>query len=132
MRKILSKKTIKRDRTLKFPYLLALLAYAAWGGWGYLLFFVPPSSTATKILFLTALFFGIFFTLTFLYYEVRRLINPGTLPSEALRVGGRRSLLISIFITLVGAMKLMDIANMLNLVLFGLILLLTEIQISRS
>lgn len=125
------KKRIKREGMPRFLYLLTLLAFASWAGWGYLFFFVPPDELLPRILFLLTLFLALFFTFTFLFYELSRLFRPAGLPAEALAKAGRRAFLIATFFGLAGAMKLLGIVNPLNLVLFGTILLLTEIQFSR-
>lgn len=133
MRKVLPKKRkIKRGGTPRFLYLLVLLAFAFWAGWGYLLFSVPPDTPTTQIIFLGLLFLALFFTLTFLFYEGSRLIKPEGLPAEALRKGGRRAFLLALFLSFAGGMQLLKIATPVNSALFGLILLLTEVHFSRG
>jgi hypothetical protein len=132
MRKVLPKKTVKRKKKPRFPYLMAALAYIAWAGWGYMLFFVPPNTVVRKLLFLAAFFFAFLFTLIFLFYEVGRLINPGDLPSGALQTSGRRALFTAAFLSLAGALKLLGVGSLLNLTLFGLILLLIEVHLSTG
>lgn len=133
MRKVLPRKRkIKREGTPRFLYLLVLLAFAFWAGWGYLLFSVPPDAPITQIIFLGLLFLALFSTLTFLLYEGSRLIKPGGLPAEALRKGGRRAFLLALFLSFIGGMQLLKIATPINSALFGLILLLTEVHFSRG
>lgn len=133
MRKILPKKRkVKKEGTPRFLYLLAFLAFASWAGWTYLLFGVPPDEAITQILFLGLLFCASFFTLTFLFYEGSSLIDAKELPSLKLRRVGRRAFFIAAFICFSGAMILLEIANIFNLTVFGLILLLAEIQCSRN
>jgi len=130
MRKILPKRTIKREGTPRFIYLIGFLAYASWAGWGYILYFVPPDKLTNQLIFLVALFFALFFTLTFLLFEITKLITGGK-PAETFYPSARRAFLIAAFISLSGSMRLLGIANPLNLSLFGLILLLTEVQLSH-
>ncbi len=131
MRRILPKRTIKREGTPKFIYLVALLAYLSWAGWGYTLAFVPPENLTNQFIFLTTLFFALFFTVTFLLYEASNLTTQAK-PAEIFYPAARRAFLIATFISLSGAMKLVGIGNLFNLTLFGLILLLLEVQITRS
>jgi hypothetical protein len=132
MRRVLPKgKRIRREGTPRFLYLIAFLAIASWAGWGYLLFFVSPSGLTGQVLFLISAFFGLFFTLTVLLYEAASIFTGGE-PHRVFIAASRRSFFIALFTAFAGAMKLLGIVNLLNLTLFGLILLLTEIQVSRS
>lgn len=125
------KKRIKREGMPRFLYLLSFLAFASWAGWGYLFFFASPDKPSNRILFLLTLFLALFFTFTFLFYEASQIFNAGAPPSPRLQGAGRRAFFIAAFIAFTGAMKLLGIANPANLALFGIILLLTEIQITR-
>jgi len=125
------KRKSRKEGTPKFLYLLVFLAFASWTGWAYLLLSVPPDAPITRILFLGLLFLALFFTLAFLFYEAANLIKGGH-PRELFLVSTRRALLTATFVCLTGAMKLLEIATLPNVGLLGLILLLAEIQLSRS
>jgi hypothetical protein len=132
MRRVLPKgKRIRRERTPRFIYLVAFLALTSWAGWGYLLFSVSPSGLTGQALFLISAFFGLLFTLTFLLYEGASIFT-GRDPHKIFIAAIRRAFFIALFATFAGAMKLLEVVNLLNLTLFGLILLLTEIQLSRG
>lgn len=132
MKRVLPKKRrIRREGMPRFLYPISFLAFAFWAGWGYLLFFVPPDGLIAQILFLGTLFLALFFTLTFLFYEISSLFKK-VKPRELFYPAARRAFIIAAFFGLAGAMKLLKIANPLNLILFGMILLLTEIQITRG
>ena len=131
MRKILPKRTIRREGIPRLLYLISFLAFAFWAGWGYILFFIPPDKLINQLLFLGVSFLALFFTFTFLLHEISSLIKKAK-PAEIFYPAARRAFLIAAFFSLVGTMKLLGIANPINLVLFGLILLLTEIQITRG
>lgn len=133
MRRILPKKrrAVEKEGPPRFIYPLVALALASWAGWGYLLFIVPPEGITARALFLAALFFGLFFTLAFLSYEIVRFIRPADRPHEIVARWGRRSFFIAAFFTLCGVMVLLGIANPFNIGLFGLILFLAEVQLSR-
>lgn len=115
----------------RFLYLVSFLAFASWTGWGYLLFFVPPNTPITRILFLATIFLALFFTFTFLFFEVSHLFKSAK-PNELLYSATRRAFFIAVFFGLAGVMKLLEIATPINLILFGAILFLTELQFSRS
>ena len=131
MRRTLPKRKIRREGMPRFLYPIAFLAFASWVGWGYLLLFVPPAEPINRALFLGTLCLALFFTFSFLLYEVSSLFREAK-PRELFYPAVRRALFITAFFGLAGAMKLLEIANPLNVILFGLILLLTEIQLSRS
>lgn len=132
MRRVLPKvKRTRREGTQRFLYLIAFLALASWAGWGYLLFFVSPSGLRGRALFLISVFFGLFFTLTFLLCEASSIFTGGE-PHGIFVTAVRRAFFVALFITFAGSMKLLGIASLLNITLFGLILLLTEIQLSRG
>jgi len=131
VRRFLPKHTIQRERTPRFLYLLSLLAFASWGGWGYLLLFVPPDKLGVQILFLLILFLALLFTLTFLFFEITSLFKKRG-SRELFYLSARRAFFIALFTGFAGALKLLKIVSLPNLILFGLILLLTEIQLSRS
>ena len=131
MRRTLPKRKIKREGMPRFLYPIAFLAFAFWAGWGYLLFFIPPNKLISRILFLGVLFFALFLTFAFLFYEISSLFRK-VKPRELFYPAARRALFIAAFFSFAGAMKLLGIANPLNLALFGAILLLTEIQITRT
>ena len=130
-RKILPRKSSKRVKTPNFIYPLVLLAFVSWGGWGYTLLFVQPTTLSGKALFLATLFLALFFTLTFLFYEAAAVLLRKGKPREIFYPAVRRALFVASFVSLSGVMVLTEVANTINLVLFGLILLLTEIQLSR-
>ena len=133
MRKFLPKKRrVEKTGLPRFIYLLVFLAFSSWIGWAYLLLKIPPAKTITKISFLGFLFFALFFTFTFLFYETGQLLRPGGLPHEVLRTGGRRAFFLALFFSLTGALALLEAASPLNVGLFGLILALIEIQLSRG
>jgi hypothetical protein len=130
MRRVLPKRSSPGTKTPRFLYPLALLAFASWGGWGYILFFVSPDSLLEQALFLLTLFLALFFTGTFLLYEITTLIKGGK-PNELFYPAARRAFFLSSYLSLSGAMVIAEVANTINLVLFGLILILTEVQLSR-
>jgi len=131
MRKTLPKRTVRREGIPRFLYLISFLAFVFWAGWGYILFNVAPDKLINQLLFLGVSFLALFFTFTFLLHEISTLIKKAK-PTETFYPAIRRAFFIAAFLSLAGAMKLMQIANPINLILFGLILLLTEVQITRG
>lgn len=131
MRKTLPKQKSRRDTTPKIIYLLGLLAYAAWAGWGYLLINRSPEQLADRALFLGAAFLALFLTGVFLFYQAGRTLT-GKSPRVVFYPAARRALFFALFFLLVGVMKILSILNPLNAGLLGLILLLVEIQASRG
>jgi len=51
MRKTLNRRKINRDTPPKIVYLIGFLAYAAWGGWAYLLLYRPPDEPVNRLFF---------------------------------------------------------------------------------
>ena len=129
-RKILPKPRVSRDAPPKILYLVGFLAYASWFGWGYLLFNFPPDPVLNRLLFLGALFTALLFSFLFLFYEGGKLLT-GKSSSLVFYPAMRRALLLALFFSLSAGMRILGIANWLNLSLLGLVLLLSEIQISR-
>jgi len=131
MRKTLPKQKTKRDTTPKVVYLLGLLAYAAWAGWVYVLINRSPEQFADRLIFLGASFLALFLTGIFLFYQAGR-----TFTGKSARVvfypAARRALFFAVFFFLIGVMKILSILNPVNAGLLGAILLLVEIQASRS
>ena len=130
-RKILPKRSTHRDTTPKIIYLIGFLAYVFWGAWGYILFNFPPDNIRNRLFFLGALFAAFFFTFLFLFYEIGK-ITTGKAPSVVFYPAVRRAFFAAIFFALWAIMSLLGIASLINIGLFGLILLLTEVQISRG
>ncbi|GMR19010.1 MAG: hypothetical protein BMS9Abin34_134 [Patescibacteria group bacterium] len=131
MRKILPKKRIKRDAPPKIIYLIGILAYAVWVGWGYVLLKVSPNTLPHRLLFLGALFSALFLTFLFLFYQAGKIIT-GRAPSVVFYPAVRRALFTGGWVAAAGTMQLLGIFNWVNVGLLGLILLLTEVQISRG
>lgn len=131
MRKTLPKRTIRREGIPRLLYLVSFLGFASWVGWGYILLSVVPDKLINQLLFLGVLFLALFFTFTFLLYEISSLVRKAK-PTELFYPTVRRSFFIAAFCSLAGVMKLLKVANPINLILFGLILLLTEIQLTRG
>ena len=131
MWKVLPKKRrIKQEGTPRFLYLLAFLAFSSWGGWGYLLLFTSPTKLETQLLFLGVFSLALLFTLTFLFWEVASLFIREE-PRQLFYSTFRRAFFIAFFLGFGGTLKLLKLANPFNLALFALILLLTEIHLSR-
>jgi len=131
MRKTLSKKAAKRDTTPKIIYLLGLLAYAAWAGWGYVLINHSPDQFADRMLFLGASFLALFLTSMFLFYQAGKSFT-GKAARVVFYPAVRRAFFFAIFFSLLGVMKILSILSLVNAGLLGAILLLVEIQASRS
>lgn len=130
-RKVLSKRKTKRDTTPKIVYLIGILAYGAWFGWGYILLKFSPDSLPNRLLFLGGFFLALFLTFLFLFYQAGKILTSKA-PSVVFYPAVRRAFLVGGFFFLLGVMKLLGIFTLTNAGLFGLILLLTEIQISRG
>ena len=130
-RKILPKHSTHRDATPKIIYFIGLFAYLFWAGWVYILLKLSPSLLTNRLLFLGTLFGAVFFTFLFLFYEGGK-ISTGKAPPIVFYPAVRRAFLAAIFLFFWFAMSLFSIANPINIGLFGLILLLVEIQISRG
>ncbi len=131
MRKILSRRRINRDAPPKIVYLIGFLAYAAWGTWAYLLFNFSPDTLPNRILFLAALAAAVFFTFLFLFYQSGKTLT-GRAPEVIFYPAVRRALFLTGYVLLLAGMRLFGIFTWINAGLLGLILLLTEIQLSRS
>jgi len=131
MRKTLPRRKTNRDASPKVIYLIGFLAYAAWGAWAYLLFKSSPEGTSSRILFLAALTAATFLTFLFLFYQISKAIS-GRSPEVVFYPAARRALFLSVFGLVLGGMQILGIFTWINAGLIGLILLLVEIQISRS
>lgn len=130
MRKILPKRRTKRDATPRIVYLVGALAYLFWAGWAFTLFKLPPDSSPYRLLFLGTLFLALFSTFLFFFYEGGKILTRRS-PAVLFYPATRRSFFVAAFFTLAAGMKLVGISNLVNVSLFGLILLLVEIQLSR-
>lgn len=130
MRKILPRRRIHRDAPPKIVYLIGFLAYVAWGSWTYLLFNFSPENPLNRVLFLGALAAAVFLTSLFLLYQSGRILT-GRAPRVIFYPAARRAVLLTGYILLLAGMQLLEIFTWVNAGLLGLILLLTEIQLSR-
>lgn len=130
-RKILPKRRASRDTPPKIVYLIGLLAYAVWIGWAYILFYLSPAPIYNRLLFLGTLSLALFLTFLFLFYEIGK-ISTGKAPSIVFYPAVRRAFITVIFFVTSAIMQLFDIANWINVGLLGIVLLLTEVQVSRG
>jgi hypothetical protein len=126
MRKILSKRKINRDTSPKIIYLIGLLAYAAWGGWTYLLLYRSPDELTNRLFFILSFTAAVFFTALFLFYQLGK-VATGKAAEMVFYPAARRALLLGFFFLATALMKLIGIFSLLNAGLLALILLLTEI-----
>ncbi|SRR4030042_1621067 len=130
MRKTLSKRKSSRDAPPKIIYLVGLLAYAAWGGWAYLLFNFSPEESLNRTFFLAVLFAAVFFTFLFLFYQGGK-VTSGRSSEVVFYPAVRRAFFLAIFVLSLAGMRLLEIFTWINAGLLGTILLLTEFQLSR-
>ena len=126
MRKTLNRRKINRDTPPKIVYLIGFLAYAAWGGWAYLLLYRPPDEPVNRLFFVLSFCGAIFFTALFLFYQLGK-IATGKAAEVVFYPAARRAFFVSIFFLATALMRLIGIFSWINAGLLALILLLTEI-----
>ncbi|NIT03726.1 hypothetical protein GTO10_02220 [Candidatus Saccharibacteria bacterium] len=126
-----TRKKIKRDATPRVIYLIGFLAYAAWGGWAWVLFNLAPEGVPNQLVFLGTSFLALFLTFLFLFYQAAKEAT-GKAPPVVFYPAARRAFFVAFFFPALGVMKLLGIFNLINAGLLSLILLLVEIQISRG
>jgi hypothetical protein len=126
MRKTLNRRKINRDTPPKIVYLIGFLAYAAWGGWAYLLLYRPPDEPVNRLFFVLSFCGAIFFTALFLFYQLGK-IATGKAAEVVFYPAARRAFFASIFFLATALMRLVGIFSWINAGLLALILLLTEI-----
>jgi hypothetical protein len=115
----------------KYVKFLMFICFLLWGWWVYLLFFgISPDSYREIFLFLGVLFFALGLTFSFIFYFIYLKKYPNFVD---MRVLFRRGLKWGFFVSfgVIGAafLKALNLINVLNAGLFGLLYLATFIQL---